>query len=106
MRKADLVSQVDRFANQKLKNLAAQKDEVDTVQTQLASCLLFVRDSLRTGSQGEVVKMKKTVMKQIKEMTDNFKPDMLPPCECANVRFKASPELFIACQQFGRVFLQ
>ena len=79
---------------------------VETVQTQLASCLSFVRESLRTGSQGEVMKMKKTVMKQIKEMTDNFKPDMLPPCESANVRFKASPELLKACQQFGRVFLQ
>ena len=52
------------------------------------------------------MKMKKTIMKQIKEMTDNFKPDMLPPCESANVRFKASPELLKACQQFGRVFLQ
>ena len=105
-RKADLDSQVDQLANQKLKNLAAQKDEVETVQTQLASCLSFVRESLRTGSQGEVMKMKKTVMKQIKEMTENFKLDMLPPCECANVRFKTSPELLKACQQFGRVFLQ
>jgi tripartite motif-containing protein 2/3/tripartite motif-containing protein 71 len=52
------------------------------------------------------MKMKKAVVKQIKEMTDNFKPDMLPPCELANVRFKASPELTQACQQFGRVFLQ
>ena len=105
-RKADLDSQVDQLANQKLKNLAAQKDEVETVQTQLTSCLSFVRESLRTGSQGEVMKMKKTVMKQIKEMTDNFKPDMLPPYECANVRFKASPELLKVCQQFGRVVLQ
>ena len=105
-RKADLDSQVDQLANQKLKNLAAQKDEVETVQTQLVSCLSFVRESLRTGSQGEVMKMKKTVMKQIKEMTDNFKPDMLPPCECANVRFKASPEVLKTCQQFGRVVVQ
>ena len=97
-RKADLDSQVDQLANQKLKNLAAQKDEVETVQTQLASCLSFVRESLRTGSQGEVMKMKETVMNQIK-------PDMLPPCESANVRFKASRELLKACQQFGRIMI-
>jgi tripartite motif-containing protein 2/3/tripartite motif-containing protein 71 len=103
-RKADLDSQVDQLANQKLKNLATQKDEVETVQTQLASCLSFVRESLRTGSQGEVMKMKKTVMKQIKEMTDNFKPDMLPPCEPANVRFVASPELIQICQKSGEVY--
>ena len=89
----------------KKKNLAAQKDKVETVHAQLASCLSFVRESLRTGSQGEVMKMKKAVVKQIKEMTDNFKPDMLPPCELANVKFIASPELTQACQQFGRVFL-
>ena len=105
-RKAELMGKFDEYADQKIKNLAAQKDEVETVQTQLASCLSFVRESLRTGSQGEVMKMKKTVMKQIKEMTDNFKPDMLPPCETANVRFKVSPEQLKACQQFGRVFLQ
>jgi tripartite motif-containing protein 2/3/tripartite motif-containing protein 71 len=39
-------------------------------------------------------------------MTDNFKPDMLPPCEPANVKFIASPELTQACQQFGDVYIQ
>jgi DNA-binding beta-propeller fold protein YncE len=105
-RKADLVSQVDQLANQKLKNLAAQKDEVETVQTQLASCLSFVRESLRTGSQGEVMKMKKTVMKQIKEMTGNFKPDKLAPCEEASFNFKPSLEVSQACQQFGEVYVR
>ena len=90
----------------KKKNLAAQKDEVEIVHTQLVSCLSFVRESLRTGSQGEVMKMKKAVVKQIKEMTKNFKPDMLPPCEPANVKFIASSELASACQQFGKVYLQ
>ena len=105
-RKGELVSQMKQMIQVKRKNLAAQKDEVETVHTQLASCLSFVRESLRTGSQGEVMKMKKGVVKQIKEMTDNFKPDMLPPCELANVRFEASPELTQACQQFGEVYLQ
>ena len=105
-RKGDLVGQMKQMIQVKRKNLAAQKDEVETVHTQLASCLSFVRESLRTGSQEEVMKIKKGVVKQIKEMTDSFKPDMLPPCELANVKFVASPELTQACQQFGRVFLQ
>ena len=37
---------------------------------------------------------------------DNFKPDMLPPCEPANVNFIACPELTQACQQFGEVYVQ
>ena len=106
VRKADLVGQMKQHIQTKRKNLAVQKDEVETVHTQLVSCLSFVRESLRTGSQGEVMKMKKAVVKQIKEMTDNFKPDLLPPCELANVKFIPSPELIQACQQFGEVYLQ
>ena len=86
VRKTELISELDQHIQMKMKNLAALKDEVETVQTQLVSCLSFVTKSLRTGSQGEVMKMKKVVMKQIKNMMDNFKLDMLPPCEPANVK--------------------
>ena len=105
-RKAELIDQLQQFIQVKKKNLAAQKDEVETVHAQLASCLSFVRESLRTGSQGEVMKMKKAVVKQIKEMTDNFKPDMLPPCEPANVKFVESSDFSSACRQFGKMYLQ
>ena len=105
-RRAELVSHMKQNIQVKRKNLAAQKDEVETVHTQLASCLSFVKESLRTGSQGEVMKMKKAVVKQIKEMTDNFKPDMLPPCETANVIFIPSPKFCQACQQFGSIYSQ
>ena len=106
-RKAHLIDKLQQLIQVKKKNLAAQKDEVETVHIQLASCLSFVRESLRTGSQGEVMKMKKAVVKQIKEMTDNFKPDVLPPCEPANGKFVASSELAsTCCQQFGEIYLQ
>ena len=105
-RKTKLFSQIDQQTELKLKNLAAQKDEVEMVQTQLASCQSFVKESLRTGSKGEVMKVKKTVMKRVREMMDNFNPDMLPPCECANVKFISSPHPAQACQQFGKVYLQ
>ena len=102
-RKIELMGNVDEYADQMVINLAAQKDEVETVHTQLVSCLSFVSESLRTGSQGEVMKIKKTITKQIKEMTDNFKPDMLPPCEQADIKFIPSPKLVQACQQFGEI---
>ena len=102
-RKAELVSQMKQLIQTKRKNLTAQKDEVETVHTQLVSCLSFVRESLRTGSQEEVMKMKKVVVKQIKKMIDNLK---LPPCELSNIKFIPSPGLTQACQQFGRVDLQ
>ena len=49
------------------------------------------------------MKMKKTVMKQIKEMIGSFKPDKLAPCEEANLKFVPSPKLAQAYQQFGEV---
>ena len=76
---------------------------METVQTQLVSCLTFVKESLKRGSQGEVMKMKKGVSRQIKEITDSIKPDQLPPCEVPNVRFSPSPELTQNCRQFGTI---
>ena len=105
-RKIELFNQIDHQTEMKLKNLAAQKDEVETVQTQLVSCLSFVKESLRTGSKGEVMKVKKTIMKRVKEMTENSSPDILSPCELANVKFVSYPCPAPACQQFGTVYLQ
>ena len=106
-RTTELMGKADSYTKMKKKNLAAQRYELETVQTQLASCLSFVRDSLKGGSEGEVMKMKNGVMKQMKEMTDNFKPDMLPPCENANVNFTSSLPIQVnQLQQFGRVYLK
>ena len=105
VREAELIGQVDQCTDEKLENLAAQKKELEIVHTQLDSCLSFVSESMRTGSEGEVMKIKKGVTKQIKEMTDNFNPDILPPCEPANVKFVSSHDLTQACQQFGEVYL-
>ena len=102
-RKTELISQVDQHFQMKIKNLAAQKDELEAIEAQLVSCQSFVKDSLKTGNKGEVLKMKKGVMKQMKEMTDNF---MLPPCEPANIKFVSSPLQASQLHQFGRVFLR
>ena len=50
------------MTEQKLKTLAAQRDEIEMIQIQLKSCVEFVRESLRIGSQGEVMNMKKPVV--------------------------------------------
>jgi DNA-binding beta-propeller fold protein YncE len=50
------------------------------------------------------MKIKKTVVKQMKEMTGNFKPDKLAPCEAADLKFVPTPQLAQAGQQFGKVY--
>ena len=105
-KQAEEIDRLKQVMRVKRKNVAAQKEELETVLTKLDSCLSFVNDSLRTGSQGEVMKIKKTVTEQIKEVKDNFKPDILPPCELANVKFLPSTEVLQACQKIGRVLVQ
>ena len=105
-REAELVGQVDQLVEPKLKNLAAQRDEIETIQAQLGSCLSFVKESLRTGSQGEIVKMRKKVVKQIKEMPTELNTDALTPCEVANIGFVTAPNFSEDCSRVGSVCLQ
>ena len=105
-REVELVGQVDQLVEPKLKNLAAQRDEIETIQAQLGSCLSFVKESLRTGSQGEIVKMRKKVVKQIKEMTTELNADALTPCEVANVGFVTAPNFSEDCSRVGSAYLQ
>ena len=105
LRKTELIGQLDRITQQKLKTLAAQRVQIELVQTQLSSCLEFVKESLRTGSEGEILAMKKPVVKQVEEITAEFKAEVLVPQERADTRFSAStPELTRTCQQFGRIY--
>ena len=49
--------------------------------------------------------MKKPVVKQVEEITAEFKAEDLVPQERADIRFSAStPELTQTCQQFGKVY--
>ena len=105
VRKTELIGQLDQITQKKLKTLAAQRDQIELVQTQLSSCLDFVKESLRTGSEGEILAMKNPVVKQVEEITAEFKAEILASHERADIRFSAStPELTQTCQQFGKVY--
>ena len=104
VRETELIGQLDQMMQQKLKSLSIQRDELELVQTRLNSCLEFVSDSLKTGSEGEILAMEKPVVQQVKEMCAEFDPRKLPPCEQADMVLTASSELLPACQQFGQVY--
>ena len=104
-RKTDLIGQLDQLTQQKMKSLAAQRDEFELVQTRLSSCLDFVSESLRTGSQAEILAAKKPVVQQIEEMTAEFKPELLVPAEQADLKFTATAEITLACSHFGKVYV-
>ena len=103
-RKTELIGQLDQLTQQKLKSLAAQRDEFELIQTRLSSCLDFVNESLRTSSQAEILAAKKPVVQQIEGMMAEFKSDALALVELADLKFIATTEFTPACKQFGKVY--
>ena len=102
-RKTELIGQLHHITQRKLKGLAVQRDQLETTLAQLSSCLGFMRERLKTGSQEEVLLMKSSVVKQVKELTTTFPPDMLKPSTEADVIFSALEDVATACRNYGQV---
>ena len=104
VRETDLISQLDLVIQNKLKGLAAQRDQIETTLTRLNSCLHFMRQSLRTGSEEDVLMMKSRTKKQVQELTIPLQPDTLKPNTEANVVFSDQSDVTTLCQKYGGVF--
>ena len=105
-RETELVGQAEQTAQQKLKTLVVQRDGFELQLGQLRSCQDFVEESRRTCSQGEILRMKSPLVKQVNDLTGSFKPDTLVLAEQADMVFAHSlPELVRTCQQFGKVYV-
>ena len=103
VKKTELIRQLHQVTQEKLKILTTQRDKLETIQVQLKSCLEFVRESLKTSSQREVLKMKTTIFRQVKDLTPSFQPDVLKPNTKADVSFITSADLTARCQDYGRI---
>ena len=104
-RERELVGVAEQLAQQKVKTLTAQRDLLELQIAQRRSCQDFVEESQRTCSQGEILRMKSPLVKQIEELTGSFKPETLALAEQANLKFLHSlHELKKTCQQFGKVY--
>ena len=105
-RETELVGVAEQKAQQKLKTLVAQRDGFELQLGQLRSCQRFVEESRRTCSQGDVLRMKSPLMKQVNNLTGSFKPETLALAEQADMKFARNlPEVVRTCQQFGKVYL-
>ncbi len=102
-RKTELIGQLHQMIQRKLKDIAIQRDRMETIQAQLISSLHFVTDSLKTGSQGEVLKMKTTIVNQFKELATPFQPHVFKPNAEADITFLTSLDATVQCQQYGKI---
>ncbi len=102
-RRAELTDQLDQTIQQKLKSLAAQRERLEMIQAQLASCLQYMEGSLTTNTPAEVLAMKEPVIQQIKGIATDLGPDLLAPQETeADLRLVTSA-LDEECQSIQKV---
>ena len=104
VRETELIGQLDHVTQEKLKGLAAQRDQIETTLAQLCSCLHFMRESLKPGNEEDVLMMKSNIVNQVKELTAPFQPDMLEPNTNADVILSALADLTALCENYGQVF--
>ena len=103
-REEELISQLDQMTGPKLKNVASQQDQLEMVATRLKSCCGFLQESLRTGSQVEILAIRKSFVQQVQDVTSSFKPESLVPEEQADLEFVSDQnEMTQICQQFGQL---
>ena len=106
VRETELVHQLHRITQSKLKALAVQRDKVETILAQLSSCLLFMGESLRAANKDDALMMKTNTEITIKELTTPFQPDSLKPSIEADIIFTALRDLHSLCRDYGQVFAQ
>ena len=102
-RKRELLNRLHEISRSKLKSLAAQKDRLETTQAQLHSCEGFVRQSIKTECQSEVLKMRKAIVHQAKELTTEYPAFFLKPCTQPDVIFSAPVDVSAVLTQYGSV---
>ena len=104
VRETQLIGQLHKTTQGKLKGLAAKSDQIETTLAQLDSCLHFMRESIKGGNKSDVLMMKTNTVHQVKELTTPFQADTLKPNTEANIVFSALANLTAMCQSYGQVF--
>ena len=103
IRETEIINQLHQTTQGKLKDLAAQSDQIETTLAQLNSCLHFIGESLKTGNEQDVLMMKTNTVNQAKALTTPFQPDFLKPNTGADMLFLTSADMTTSCQNYGQI---
>ena len=104
VRETELIGQLHKTTQGKLKHLAAQSGQIETTLAKLDSCLHFMRESIKEGNESDVLMKKINTVHQVKELTIPFLADTLKPNTEADMVFSALADLTAMCQSYGQVF--
>ena len=104
-RRTELVGELEMLTQQKLKDLAAQRDQVEITQVKLTSCLEYAEGGLKTGTDGEVLEMKSFVIKRVEHFSTEFESNAIQPETKADMELitEGKESLQHACRNFLQI---
>ena len=82
-----LVQQVDTAVQQKIQLLTKQREEAETVLNQLKCCEEFVVQSLKVGTQQQILREKQNMVQVMTTVNQDVNPVVFQPIEEANITF-------------------
>ena len=88
-----LVQQVDTAVQQKIQLLTKQREEAETVLNQLKGCEKFVEQSLKVGTQQQILREKQNMVQVMTTVNQDVNPVVFQPIEEANVTFTKNQTL-------------
>jgi tripartite motif-containing protein 2/3/tripartite motif-containing protein 71 len=101
-REGELIKQLDRITEGKLKRLAPQEHQISTILAQLNNCLSSMSESL---SKEDVLRERSSVVQQVKELTTPFQPDILKPNTEADIEISVTESMIENCQNYVQLLL-
>ena len=104
-RRRELLDQVDQKVRQVKKEISAKRDHHELSLAQLSSCVEFVEGSLQSGTQEEVLSLKRQVTERARHMVSNLDPKQLQLGR-EQVLSVACADLSSACSAVGKVDLR
>ena len=102
VREAELIHQLQQVTKEKMKGLAAQRNQIEATLAQLCSCLHIMEESLRPGNEEDV--LKSDTINRVRDLSTPFPPDVLEPSTKADTVFSAFADLTALCQNYGHIF--
>ena len=98
-----LVHQVDTVVQQKIQLLTKQREEADTVLKQLKGCEEFVEQSLKIGSQQQILREKQNMVQVMTTVNQDVNPVVFQPIEEANITFTSNQTLVDKYEGIGEL---
>ena len=98
-----LVQQVDTVVQQKIQLLTKQREEAETVLKQLKGCEEFVEQSLKLGSQQQILREKQNMVQVMTTVSQDVNPVVFQPIEEANITFTSNQTLVDKYEGIGEL---